>query len=177
MERRDAASLGVDIELWPVSADPSGLWLVSGGAPLTRSAIPASPGANETAKGLLRDNGLLAHSRFLHSTSWRPRTCTVTLTYIAALTSFRATAPDTWPQARRLDLEELQGNPVGRGRGDAVFPDARVLVHGLRHLAFLVERDQKLAAVLGADFRAPLALIEPAVAGLFGHGNLLQDPS
>jgi hypothetical protein len=75
-----------------------------------------------------------------------------------------------WPQALPVSLEFADGvRPVPHGpaeRPTGVADDA-VLLHGIRHIAFLLETDPRATESLDDTWRAHLAGLAPALAGLY----------
>jgi hypothetical protein len=81
----------------------------------------------------------------LHSTSWRHSGAEVVLTYLAVVSPADLVLPESW-QAYPIKRAQL-------ARGGATAPPpvigvGQVLEHALRHLAWLVNEDERIAAAL-----------------------------
>jgi hypothetical protein len=176
--------LAVRVEVWPVSADELGIWLVSSEADAWRSApIPADSEPHVAVQNLLREHGELDAAVLLHSTSWRVDQDAVVLSYIAVLGSHGyARHPnigghgdyqyvlDVWPAAKplTLNLARAVGKPRYHGPIDPPAPRyLDVLMHGVRHLRFLLETDVNAQAALDDHWRYHLSELKPTLAGMY----------
>lgn len=118
------------------------------------------------------EGSCLGDVQLLHSTSWRPDEDAVIVTYVAVLGGHGPGefALDVWPHARPvgLDLADAVGKPITVAAVDAPLPrDVDVLLHGIRHLRFLIEYDAPAAASLDACWHSWLADLQPALAGMY----------
>jgi hypothetical protein len=166
-------NLATDVEVWPVAADASGVWLCSGLGPL-RTTIPVP--ADSTPHGeadLLLASFHARDVRLLHSTSWRAERARVVLTYIAVLpgSDEAGSVRLAWPDAQPIDSAELLGT-VGNATSwtGSDSPNPRhldVLLHAIRHLAFLVATDPGVAGTLPPIWAQHLAGASPALAGMY----------
>jgi len=162
--------MGVRVETWPVAADDIGLWLISGDD-AWRSSLPVMADGEPHAEVelLLYDHDALDDVALLHSTSWRVDEACVLLTYMALIQSSELVR-DRWPTARpiSLALPEAVGKPPTNAANEPPSPRyIDVLMHGLRHLRFLLDHDATAAAVMDANWRRHLANLEPALAGMY----------
>ena len=157
------------VEVWPVAADEVGLWLVSGDDALRSGPVMADSEPHAEVEILLYRAGLDGAAGVLHSTSWRVHGPSVILTYMAVI------RPDDfvrgrWPGALPVtaDLAGAVGRPATHAANEPPAPSfADVLLHGLRHLRYLVDTDATTAAAMGAEWRRHLRPLEPALAGLY----------
>jgi hypothetical protein len=117
----------------------------------------------------ISEHMLLDDVALLHSTSWRVDGPHVVLTYIALVRS-----PDlvreTWPSALPIDLDlaKAVGKPLSYKPSEAPTPrHIDVLMHGLRHLRFLMSTDSVNAAAMDEYTRQHLARLDPAFATMY----------
>jgi hypothetical protein len=134
-----------------------------GGLVVSRVEGPLERGENpdRRARGLAASDS--SEIALIHSTSWRwEPDGRIVLTYLAWMKDGRV-----GPEARRLPplppagaTDPLQPRPAEIGALDP-------LVHGLRHLAFLLRtsRDGAVASALGPGATAALQRFEPDLAG------------
>jgi hypothetical protein len=162
----------VEVEVWPVAADRAGLWLLSGEeGPWPSMPVPNHSEPHSSAELELIRHGALDDLICLHSTSWRNGGGSVTLTYLAVL-ACDGPVPSEWPDARPISprvAEVVGGEPT---HGPTEPPMVRlwgVLLHGIRHLAFLLEHDATVAATLTGDWPRHLAAFEPAIAVMYSE--------
>ena len=170
----------VKVEVWPVTADPAGLWLLSGSDALRSGPVKASGDAHGEAEALLEGYGALDGLRLLHSTSWRSDGESVVLTYIAVVgCSDLATA--MWPEASPISpaVPEAVGKPYPADPAGPPVPRyIDVLMHGLRHLSFLLRTDSQAREALCGTWHDRLQAFAPSLAGMYEHGSspvLLDD--
>ena len=165
-------SMNCSVEVWACAADEHGIWLIDGDA--WRSPIIPSDSEPHFEVELL----IAAHSErnpvLLHSTSWRPEGPTVVLTYVAVLPC-DGLVLGQWPNALPVSAELLPavGKPFVHGAAEV--PVARhvdVLLHGVRHLRFLIDTDATARAALAGHWTTHLGSLQPALAGMYEDGNL-----
>jgi hypothetical protein len=157
----------VRVEVFGLSADPEGIWLISGGA-WAGGPVAAGAEPHEVVRALLAERGALDDARVLHSTSWRAEGESVILTYVAALACPHVR--QHWPQAERVHpaLADAYGPPATHAATEPPTPrHADVLMHALRHLEFLRQHDATASAAMGADWRQHLQAFAPALAGMY----------
>lgn len=161
-------SRSVVVEVWSISADACGIWLVSGGDAWRSAAIPADSEPHFEVELLLAGHDA-ASPVCLHSTSWRPDGPTVVLTYIAALVN-SGVVLSQWPAALPVsaDLLPVVGKPHPHGATEVPLPRyIDVLHHALHHLAYLVRTDGTVRAALPGYWAEHLADLESALAGMY----------
>jgi len=115
----------------------------------------------------------------MHSTSWRQAAGAVIHTYLAVLKR-DGIVPASWPQAVPVNdllgavenpfLHAATAPPVPR-RVDVVRHALRDLEWGQRHLRFLLEEDDAVAATLDENWRRHLRALRPALSNLYRHGE------
>jgi hypothetical protein len=156
----------VRVEVWPVAADETGIWLVSGDDALRSHNVASDSEPHTVAEDLVTPLGLPA---LLHSTSWRVDGPAVIVTYLAVMVPgdlVRGVYPHAEPVG--VPLQEAVGRPFTHGPVDPPTPRfIDVLMHGIRHLAFLVDNDATVSAALDGDWRRHLAALEPALAVMY----------
>jgi hypothetical protein len=160
----------VTVEVWPVAADELGLWLVSGEeGPWPSSPIPRHSEPHAMAVLELGRHGVLPEVVLLHSTSWRAEGNAVVLTYLAVLrlpSLVRLASPDARPISP-LTAEVVGGAPT-HGPTDPPAPRYwDVLLHGIRHLKYLLETDATVALSLREPWREHLEGFQPAIARMY----------
>jgi hypothetical protein len=162
----------VTVEVWPIAADETGLWLLSPDGPWPSPPVLADSEPHIAVElELIQHSVSLADVRVLHSTSWRTEHTSAILTY-AAVVDCPGLVLDSWPDARPISLELAQhvGRPPTHGPLDPPAPRyVDVLVHGLRHLAYLLTTDATVAGALGETWRVHLAGLEPAIACMYSE--------
>jgi hypothetical protein len=168
-----ANEMPVVVEVWPVAADEAGLWLASGAGPWRAdSPVPSDSDPHGEVELLLAMRGALGDVALLHSTSWRTDVPRLVLTYVAVVDAGAAVRV-RWPEALPVSLEfadTVRPAPHGPTESPTVAEDA-VLLHGLRHLAFLLETDASAAGALDGDWRGHLAGLRPALAGMYSEAH------
>lgn len=161
----------VRVEVWPVAADQEGIWLVSG-RDAWRPALPVMADTTKHAdvEQLLAEAGAADQVVLLHQTSVRDEGPSSVDTYVAVLVCdgpVRAEWPDASPVS--MAAAAVVGRPATHGPTDP--PDPRyidVLLHGLRHFAFLLDHDATVAAaLLRSGMVEHLRGLEPALASLY----------
>ena len=165
----------VRVEVWPLAADQASLWLLSGDDAWRNGNVPADGDVHFEVVSLLTDHGIWqADTTALHSTSWRPDGPAIVVTYMAVV-SVPGFIKDRWPHARPVTREfaDAVGKPPTHAAADAPVPRfCDVLLHGLRHLAYLAERDQETAEAMGALWREHLAPLEPVLATMYSERHV-----
>ena len=177
-------------EVWPLAADETGMWLLSGEeGPWDSGIIMADSDMHWEVETTLLAHGIGAESVIaLHSTSasepgaveaaewtsWRPFGTSIYHTYMAAVRP-DGFARETWPQARPLTVDlAMAYKPRSHGAKDAPMPrDVDVLFHGLRHLKNLILTDDDNAAALGELWREHLEPFEPALATMYHRRRMV----
>lgn len=161
-------------EVWPVAADEAGLWLLSGMGAWQTWTVPADGDVHWEVETALSEHGIApGGTAALHSTSWRPDGAAVVLTYIAVVKA-PGLVRDRWPGALPVapELARAVGKPPTHAAAEAPVPrDVDVLLHALRHLAYLAEgdRDAETSAAMGETFRRQLKAFTPALAGMYSQ--------
>jgi hypothetical protein len=172
-------------EVWPVAADDEGLWLLAEDSILAPTAVQADGDVFADVGYVLDQIGYPATGLddsdrpgvlTVHSTSWRKAGPAVVLTFIAALEPPEGFyVPDVDLGAGHpigLRLMDRVGRPATHAPGRAPqVRDIDVLMHGLRHLAFLVQTDATERDALGPVWARHLSGLEPALAGLYSQAH------
>ena len=117
----------------------------------------------------ISEHMLLDDVALLHSTSWRVDGPRVVLTYMALVRSADLVR-ETWPSAMpiNLDLAEAVGKPLGYKPSEPPTPrHIDVLMHGLRHLRFLMSTDSANTAAMDGYTQQHLAKLDPAFAAMY----------
>ena len=162
-------NMPVIAEVWPVTADPLGIWLISGDDAWRTAPVPSDSGPHFELDLELFGRGLRDRVTLMHSTSWRADGPHLIVTYMAVIAAddfVRGTWPGALPVTARL--LDVVGRPPGHAATSA--PEPRyidVLTHGLRHLRFLLDYDATACAALGELWRRHLARLTPALAGMY----------
>jgi len=159
----------VQVEVWPVAADDAGLWLISGSDALRSGAVMADGEPHDEVESLLYQYGLDCDSAMLHSTSWRVHGPSVILTYMAVIRADDFVC-GIWPDAQPItaDLATAVGKPLTHAPNEPPTPRfVDVLLHGLRHLRYLMQHDVTNAAAMGDLWRRHLEPLEPALATMY----------
>lgn len=181
-------NLGVFPEVWPVAADRLGVWLLTGAAQLDASLpVSADGDIDADAKAIYTGAGFAMEDLLLfHSTSWRQvpgrpwqegvpgRAPGLVATYVAVVETGTDYVRSRWPHAAPVSplLLPAVGRPYQHGATEAPqVRDVEVLLHAIRHLEFLRQRDATAAAVLNGrrHWKAALDGLEPALAGMYRH--------
>lgn len=164
-----AENMAVIPEVWPVAADRLGIWLISGGgawrtAPVASDSEPHFELELEMVARGVRDRMVM-----MHSTSWRVDGPHLIVTYMAVMRADDL-VPGIWPVSLPVTLAaaEKVGKPEPHAPTEAPAPsDFHVLMHGLRHLRFLMDTDAVNSAAMGELMRCHLEPLRPALAGLY----------
>ena len=159
------------VEVWPVAADEVGIWLVSGddawrpGLPVMADGDPHF----DVEMELSRHGVTEGQATLIHSTSWRVDGPSCVHTYIAVI-PVDGLVRDQWPDALPVSLSVTQtvGKPLPHEAAEPPTPRyIDVLMHGLRHLRFLLDTDSTAAAALVDPWPTYLAELEPVLAGMY----------
>lgn len=165
-------------EVWPLAADRMGIWLLSGAQQWKPLGPVYSDGSvHADVEGILTTNGVDIDPELLlvlHSPSWRSDGYAVILSYVAVVAVQGDFVRSQWPGAEPVSplLPAAVGQPLKHGPVDPpIVRDVDVLLHALRHLAFLRLYDSTSAAVLERNryWSAALDTLQPALAGLYQH--------
>ncbi|MGW5687295.1 hypothetical protein [Nonomuraea sp. NPDC003754] len=159
----------VRVEVWPVSADPTGIWLISGSDAWRSSAILQESDPHTAVTDLLEANKAASGVKLLHSTSWRADGQAVILTYVAVIDCLDYVR-DQWSEAKPISpaLTDVVGKPIEVEATEAPIPRyIDVLLHGMRHLQFLLQTDSSARDALCDTWRQHLAAFRPALAGMY----------
>jgi hypothetical protein len=178
--------MGVSIEIWPLAADETGIWLLSGhGGAWSYGPVMADSDVHYEAELLLFSHGIdpgdaaafitlppgAPAAGVIHSTSWRPDGPAIMLTYVAVIAA-AGYVLDTWRDAVPVTAAlpaAIGPAPPHRAAAVPAPRVADVLLHGIRHLRFLLGYDAETAAALDAAWRRHLAPLEPALAVMFSE--------
>ncbi|GAA3168021.1 hypothetical protein GCM10010486_38440 [Nonomuraea roseoviolacea subsp. carminata] len=159
----------VIVEVWPVSADDVGLWLISGSDAWRSEAIHQDSDPHTSVERILEANGALDGVKLLHSTSWRADETAVVLTYVAVI-GCGAFVRDKWLDAAPISpaIPDAVGKPNEVLATEAPIPRyIDVLMHGMRHLQFLLQTDSSARSALCGKWPEHLAAFRPALAGMY----------
>lgn len=186
-------------EVWPLAADRQGIWLLSGGEQWKAVLPVDSDGSvHADVEGMLTENGvdtttatgiggdaatrhelsnILSRNNvdklsILHSTSWRQDGPFLVLTYFAVVEFKGDFVRGRWPQAQPVSplLPAAVGRPLPHNPADPpTVRDVDVLLHGLRHLAFLRMYDADAAAAIERNryLAEGLEGLKPSLAGMY----------
>lgn len=166
-------NMQVRVEVWPLAADSSGIWLLSGDDAWRSIAVPSDSEPHHEVSLVLATHGHLEHTAMIHSTSWRTDGPAVVLTYIAVITC-PDVALDLARQAQPVSPELLAAVGPAPTHSAIEAPAPRyidVLVHGIRHLRYLLDHDATTAAALDDRWRAALTPLRPAIAAMYSQAH------
>ena len=175
----------VTVEVWPLAADETGIWLVSDGDAWRFGPVEAASDVHYEAELLLFGHDIdpgdavfirlpdAPRAEVIHSTSWRPDGPTIVLTYMAVVKA-GGYVRERWPAAVPVTaaLPAAIGKAPPHGAASVPVPRvADVVLHGIRHLAFLAgpEGDAETAAALDENGLRHLAPLRPALAQMFSE--------
>lgn len=164
-----AENMAVIPEVWPVAADRVGLWLISGDDAWRTMAVASDSEPHFELELELLARGVRDRVSLMHSTSWRIDGPHMIVTYMAAVQAGDL-VHGLWPDARPITakLAKAVGKPPAHAPTEAPAPRyIDVLMHGLRHLRFLMDTDASSAEAMGPLLRQHLEPLEPALAGLY----------
>lgn len=164
-----AENMSVIPEVWPVAADKVGIWLISGDDAWRTMAVASDSEPHFELELELMARGVRDRVSMVHSTSWRIDGPHLIVTYMAVVQAGDLVR-GVWPGARPITARLLDA--VGKPSPHApVEPPAPryidVLMHGLRHLRFLMDTDTSNAEAMGEQMRHHLQPLRPALAGLY----------
>ena len=157
-------------EFWVIAADRAGIWLVPDGEPQYTVPVPADSEPHAEIKAEL-PRGLRDRVTLMHSTSWRVdyKLGGLVVTYMVVVAADDLVR-GIWPQARPITLAAVEavGKPEPHAPDEPPVPTHfHVLMHGLRHLRFLMDTDPSNAAAMGPLMRQHLEPLRPALAQLY----------
>jgi hypothetical protein len=164
--------MGITAEVWPLAADAAGIWLISGGDALRWGPVMADGDVHYEVETLLRGFGIgIPDVPVIHSTSWRPDGPAVVLTYMAVVKA-DGYVLETWPDAAPVTsaLPAAVGKAPPHAAAEVPVPRVvDVLLHGIRHLRWLLDHDAETSAALDGNWRRHLAPLEPALATMYSE--------
>lgn len=163
--------MSVHVEVWPVAADEVGLWLTSGEDAWWSGPVMADDEPHSEVVHALREHNADKRVELLHSTSWRVDGPHIVLTYMAVL-ECPGLVRDDWPSALPIsrELADAVDKPLSHAPTEAPTPRyVDVLLHGLRHLRFLLDTDSDNSAALDRHWRRHLAAMSPALATMYNR--------
>lgn len=173
------------VELWALTADPLGAYLVSetpegDGGPWLSPPLLLHDGieaADRAARKLLVDHNEADLLRVLHSTGWRPTDTGLLLPYVAVLGDFGVRgsgkyvfANEAWPHARPVGrpLYDATGKPRPHGATERPCPrDIDQLWNNLGHLRWLRDHNAEITDALDEWWHTLLEDWRPVLAGLY----------
>ena len=164
-----AENMTVTPEVWPVAADRAGIWLISGHDAWRTGAVPSDSEPHAELESELFARGVADRVALLHSTSWRIDQSGLIVTYMAVIKADDLVR-GIWPRALPITLAAIGkvGKPAPHGPTEPPAPSAfHVLMHGLRHLRFLMDWDPREAAAMGEQMQRHLEPLTPALAGMY----------
>lgn len=162
-------NMPVRVEIWPVAADKAGVWLVSGEDAWRSPNIGSDSEPHAEVEFILGQHDVIDKASLLHSTSWRVDGPALIVTYMVVV-KVSGLIRDSWSQALpvSLDLAKAVGKPPTHSPLDPPTPrHIDVLIHGLRHLRFLLDTDVTNASALDENWRRHLSVLEPALATMY----------
>lgn len=165
-------NMNVIVEVWPVTADEIGIWLLSGGDGWRSAPVPSDSEPHFEVELMLHRHDV-SGAALLHSTSWRPDGPHIVLTYVAVL-HLPGLIREHWPIALPIsaDLLPTVGNPPPHGAAEIPVPrHIDVLHHALRHLRFLMDTDSSARAALVGHWPGHLKQMRPALAGMYDQAQ------
>jgi len=167
--------MNVMVEVWPVAADETGLWLVSGEDAWRDGPVPADGDVHYMVESLMWYHRLAVRGGvMMHSTSWRPDGPHVVLTYIAAIRR-EGLVMDAWPEAVPITVELARavGKPAPHGPTEPPVPRyIDVLFHALRHVKYLYDHDATNREAMGALWGQHLEPFEETLAGMYSERHV-----
>jgi hypothetical protein len=166
-----AENMGVIPEIWPIAADRAGIWLIGG--PWYTGPVPADSEPHFEIELDLMARGIRGKVALMHSTSWRVdyKLGGHVDTYMVVLKADDLVR-GIWPGARPITLAAVEkvGKPETHAPDEAPSPTHfHVLMHGLRHLRYLLDHDTTSATAMGDLWRQHLEPFEPALAVMYSE--------
>lgn len=161
------------VEVWPVAADETGLWLLSGGKPWLDGPVMADNSEDFMAKSLLSEHGIAKDDLlWTHFTSWHPDGPRHVDTYLAVVDLDAAVACELWPHAAPITPDLYNDPEVGKPptHGATEEPAPRVLdvlYHALGHLKEQIRKNATTRAAVGEVWRVQLEPYEETLAGMY----------
>jgi hypothetical protein len=172
-----ANPMSVVAEAWPVAADEAGIWLISGtGAWYPDTEVMSDSLPHFEVELALHEHGIKDKPAAMHSTSWRVEGMNLVVAYMAVIRPINFVREE-WPGALPITIEmsEMVGKPPTHAANEPPGPrHIDVLMHGLRHLRFLMDNDATIAAAMGDTWRRHLAPFTPVLATMYDQ---LHDPA
>jgi hypothetical protein len=164
-------NMGTIGEYWVIAADRVGIWHVLGDRPGYTAPVPADSEPHFEIELELLRLGLRDRVTLMHSTSWRVdyKLGGLVVTYMVVMAADDLVR-GIWPDARPVTalLADTVGRPPTHAADEAPAPrHIDVLLHGLRHLRFLLEHDATNAAAMGDLLRCHLEPLVPAQARMY----------
>ena len=162
--------MGVRVEVWPISADAAGFWLLSGNQQwMAPGRVPADDEPESDVAWLLSTHE--ARASYIHSTSWRTGGPNIVLTYIAVIDLAGEPVRSKWRDALPIEPGLLM-DQVGAPKASPPLhsPNVRhldVLLHAIRHLAYLADHDGEADVQLDDMWHRHLVDVRPELARMF----------
>jgi hypothetical protein len=158
-------------EFWVIAADQVAIWHIPGDTPHYTIPVPADSEPHFEIEMELLRLGLRDRVTLMHSTSWRVdyKLGGLIVTYMVVVAADDLVR-GIWPQARPVTLAAMEavGKPAPHAPDAAPVPTHfHVLMHGLRHLRFLMDTDPSNADAMGPLIRQHLEPLAPALATLY----------
>jgi len=161
-------------EIWPIAADPVGIWLVSGtDAWRPRTPVMADGEPHADVELVLSEHNDRDATALLHSTSWRVDGPHLIVTYLAVLDR-PGLVRDHWPNALPIsvNMATAVGKPPTHAADQPPAPrHIDVLLHGVRHLAFLIgpNGDATIRSILTDNWPRHLGVFTPTLASMYNQ--------
>jgi len=175
--------MGTGVAVYPIAADQTGFWQLSGEAGPWRSAPVPSDSMPFVEVNLLLDSAAVRHGGQLpvivHQTSDMAQPGLLTCNFVAVY-NVAALVRDEWPDALPIDVDSIlavHGAPVPHASDEppAQVRDLDVALHALRHLAFLRIHDAGVRRDLPMIVRSKLADVAPALFTMYqGPADILE---
>jgi hypothetical protein len=170
-----AENMAVIPEVWAIAADRLGIWLVQD-SPWYAAPVPADSEAHFEIELELTARGIRDRVALMHSTSWRTdyRLGGMVVTYMVVVRADDLVR-GIWAKAKPVTLAamEMVGKPEPHAPDEAPSPSAfHVLMHGLRHLRFLMDTDPRSAEAMGELMRQHLEPLRPAIAAMYSERHV-----
>lgn len=162
--------MGVIVEVWPMTADETGIWLLSGTDAWRSDRVPADDEPHSELDHVLYQHGARRKTIYQHSTSWRVDGPHVVLTYIAVVDVGDQPARVAWREAEPIG-PMLAAHVGPAAAGPALEPPTPrhidVVFHALRHLRWLLGDDAVAADSLTDHWVRHLRRFDPALAVMY----------